>query len=316
MSLIEAEIGRVEIIRRLEDLEAGRPSVVTVGVFDGVHLGHQTIMRIVKADAAEKNAGAVAITFDRLPVELINPAAGTRLITTLDQKLDLIAEMGMDLCVVMPLEQQLLDMPAERFVTNVLRDKLHAVQVVVGTNFGFGKGRTGNVSLLRQMGPEMGFEVVGVSPMKLDGALISSTVIRRLIAEGNIDRANVMLGHPFAIQGRVVPGDGIGQTLGFPTANIEPIERQVIPAKGVYAVTVKLDGASWIGAMNIGIRPTVDGRENLAEVYIVGFSGNIYGRELRVEFHHRLRDELRFRDVDALKRQIQADVEQIVEMLA
>lgn len=306
----------MEIIRRPEDLEARRPSVVTVGVFDGVHLGHQTIMHIVKADAAERNTGSVAITFDRLPEDLINPAAGTRLITTLDQKLELIAEMGMDLCVVMPLEQELLDMPAERFVTDILRARLHTVQLVVGTNFAFGKGRAGNVSLLRQMGPEMGFEVVGVSPIKLDGSLVSSTVIRRLIAEGNIDRANKLLGHPFAIQGKVVPGDGIGQTLGFPTANIEPLERQVIPPKGVYAVTVKLDGASWIGAMNIGIRPTVDGRENLAEVYIVGFSGNIYGRELRVVFHHRLRDELRFRDVDALKRQIQADVQRIVEMLS
>ena len=305
----------MEIVRGLEDLKPGPPSVVTVGVFDGMHIGHQTIMRIVKADAEEHKARSVAVTFDRMPEEVVSPGSTTPYITTLDQKLDLIASQGMDLAVVLALEQHILDMSAEDFVRSVLCERLRTLQLVVGTNFVFGKGRAGNIELLRRMGRQYGFEVVGMSPIKLDGSLVSSTVIRRLIANGKIERANEMLGRPFTLQGEVVRGRGIGIQLGFPTANIRVPERQIIPDKGVYATTVYLDGRKWIGAMNIGLRPTVGGRTTLVEVYIVGFSGNIYGRELRVEFHRRLRDEARFADTDALKRQIQADVQRIVEML-
>lgn len=305
----------MDIVRRLEDMEPGSPSVVTVGVFDGVHLGHQTIMRIVKAGAEARKVRSVAVTFDRLPEELVSPTSSTSYISTLDQRLELIAQQGMDMSVVLPLGPEVLDMSAEDFVTEILHRKLRTVQLVVGTNFVFGKGRAGNLDLLRRMGQKLGFEVIGVSPIKLDGSLVSSTVIRRLIANGNIERANELLGHPFTLQGEVVTGEGIGRTLGFPTANMQVSDRQIIPAKGVYAVTLDLDGRKWIGASNIGLRPTVGGRHSLVEVYIIGFSGNIYGREIRVEFHHRIREETRFHDVDALKRQIQADIQHIVEML-
>ncbi len=305
----------MDIIRRLEDLEPGPASVVTVGVFDGVHIGHQTIMRIVKADAEERKARSVAVTFDRMPEEVVSPQSVTPYITTLDQKLELIAAQGMDLAVVLPLEEHILDMSAEEFVRSVLCRKLRTLRLVVGTGFVFGKGRTGNTELLRRMGQECSFEVVGMSPIKLDNSLVSSTVIRRLIANGSIERANEMLGRPFTLQGEVVQGEGIGRQLGFPTANIHVPERQVIPGKGVYAVTVHLDSQRYIGAMNIGMRPTVGGKALFVEVYIVGFTGNIYGRELRVEFHRCLREETQFADTDTLKRQIQADVQRIVEML-
>ena len=306
----------MEIVRNLHNLKPGPASVVTVGVFDGVHLGHQTIMRIVKAGALERNVRAVAVTFDRLPEELTHPESPTRFITTLDQKLALIAEQGMDLTVVMPLEQRLLDMPAAGFVTDVLHGKLRGVQLVVGTNFAFGKGREGDLDLLRTMGSALGFEVVGVSPLRLDNFLVSSTVIRRLLAKGDVERANELLGSLFALEGEVVPGEGIGQTLGFPTANLRLPDRQIVPAKGVYAATVRFDGGRWIGAVNIGTRPTVNGQGVLVEVYIVGFSGNVYGKMLRVEFHHRLRDEMRFPDIEALKNRIRDDVRQIVNMLS
>ena len=305
----------MEIIRSLESLESGPPSVVTVGVFDGVHLGHQTIMRIVKAGAVERNVRAVAITFDRLPEEMTHPESTTRYITTLDQKLDLIAEQGIDLAAVMPLEKKLLDMRARRFVKDILHSKLSTVQLVVGTSFAFGKGREGNLDLLRNMGRGLGFEVVGVSPIKLDNFLVSSTVIRRLIAKGEVERANELLGRCFTLEGEVVPGEGIGQILGFPTANLRLGERQIVPAKGVYAAVTYLDGERWAGAMNIGSRPTVSGKGLLVEVHVIGFSGNLYGRKLRVEFHHRLRDEMRFPGIEALKKQIRADVERIEAML-
>ncbi len=305
----------MEIIRSIDELTARTPSVVTVGVFDGVHLGHQTIMRIVRADAEERKARSVAVTFDRMPEELVHPSSNPVFITTLDEKLNLIAAQGIDLTVVLPLEQHILDITADDFIHDILCRRLCTVQLVVGATFGFGKGRAGNLDMLRREGAECGFGVLGMSAIEFDGELVSSTVIRRLIADGDIDRANEMLGRPFMMQGEVVRGEGIGTTLGFPTANIAVPERQVMPARGVYACTVNLDGRRWVGAMNIGTRPTVGGQGTLVEVYLIGFSGELYGRELRVEFHHRLRAETKFPDREALTRQIQVDVQQIAEML-
>ena len=305
----------METVRRLEDLEVGAPSVVTVGVFDGVHVGHQAIMCIVKADAAELGARAVAVTFDRDPEELVNPAKAVPYVTTLRRKVELIAEQDMDLAVVLPLERSLMDMSAERFVSSVLHEKLSAVQVVVGANFAFGKGRAGNVGLLRKMGRSLGFGVVEVSPIRVDGILVSSTAIRRLLAEGKVEKANVLLGHPFILEGKVVAGDGIGRSMGYPTANIEPVPEQIVPGGGVYAVSVDVGKAARPGVANIGIRPTMGGRGITIEVYIIGFLGDLYGRELAIAFHRRLRDEVRFPDAEALKLQIARDVEQASKLV-
>ena len=305
----------METIRRLDDLKPGLASVVTVGVFDGVHLGHQAIMRIVKAAAAEHAARSIVVTFDRNPQELLCPAGSMPYITTLRQKLALISKQDMDVAVVLPLKQDLIDMPPEQFVSDVLHGKLRAIQLVVGTNFAFGKGRAGKVELLRQMGQQLGFEVIAVSPIRADGILVSSTVIRNLLADGKIEKANGLLGRPFALEGKVAKGDGIGRALGYPTANIQPAEKQILPGKGVYAVSVNLENDTWPGVANVGVRPTFGGQERGVEVYIVGFSGNVYGQELDIGFHARLRDEISFRDADALKRQIGLDVEQALRLI-
>jgi len=305
----------LETIRRFEELRPGIVSVATVGVFDGVHLGHQAIMRAVKAAASARGARSAVVTFDRDPEELVSPEGSAAYITTLRQKLALIAEQDMDLAVVMPLERRLVDMPAEQFVSEVLCGKLSVVHVVVGTNFVFGKGRSGGVKLLREMGQEIGFEVTAVSPVKVGGVSVSSTAIRRLISDGKIEKANELLGHPYALAGRVVPGDGIGRSLGYPTANVRPVEKQVLPARGVYAVSVRLDEMSWAGVANLGVRPTVGSREMSVEVYIVGFSGDIYGQELEVAFHSRLRGEIHFPNTEALKRQINLDVERALQLV-
>jgi len=283
--------------------------VVTVGVFDGVHLGHQAIMRIIETGAEGYSARSVVITFDRNPVELAADSVPPY-ITTLRQKLGLIAQQGINLAVVLPLERRIIDMPAEEFVSSVLCEKLAALQVVVGTNFRFGRERSGDVRLLREMGTRLGFEVVAVSPIRVDGVTISSTVIRRLLVNGKVEMAGELLGHPFALEGRVVPGRGIGRDLGYPTANIQPAEKQVVPGSGVYAVSVQVYGKRWTGAANIGVGPTVGGREATVEVHILGFSGNILGEELQMFFHHRLRDEILFADAEALKAQIRSDIEQ------
>jgi len=300
----------LEAIRRLEDLRVRAPSVVTVGVFDGVHVGHQAIMRIVKADAAELGARSVVVTFDRDPEELVYPTKAAPHLTTLRRKVELIAEQGMDLAVVLPLGGWLIDMPAERFVSSILYEKLSAVQIVVGANFAFGKDRAGDARLLRKMGRDLGFGVVEVSPIKVDSLLVSSTAIRKLLADGKIELANVLLGHPFVLEGRVIAGDGIGRSIGYPTANVEPVREQIVPGGGVYAVSVKVGDTTWTGVANIGARPTIGSRGTGIEVYLIGFSGDLYGRELAAVFHHRLRDEIKFPDVEALKSQIARDIEQ------
>jgi len=284
---------------------------VTVGVFDGVHLGHQAIMSLVRSAGEELGVRSVAVTFDRNPQELVNPSHPVPYISTLRRKLALIEERSIDIALVLPLERELLDMPAERFVTEILHARLCAVKLVVGANFRFGKDRAGNAQLLQRMGRELGFEVIAVSPVMVDGKPVSSTAIRRLLTEGKIELADSMLGHPFSLEGTVVAGEEIGRTLGYPTANIQPAEKQIVPGRGVYAVQTEL-GA---GVANIGTRPTVGGQKSGMEVYIVGFSGNIYGRELRVDFLHRLRDEVRFPDAEALKKQIGADIQQAMQLI-
>lgn len=305
----DSESFTMKIIRNLEDIKPGAPSVVTIGVFDGVHLGHQEIMRIVGSTAQARGARSVVVTFDRNPEEIVHPSNPVPYITTLPQKLDLIAQQGIDLTVVLPLEKWLVDMPAEDFVSRILHEKLGAVQVVVGPDFVFGKGRAGNTELLRRLGEGCGYDVTTVPPIRVGDFVVSSTAIRRLISEGDVDRANELLGHPFSLTGKVVRGEGVGRSLGFPTANIEAPEKQILPGNGIYALAVMLDGRRWIGVSNIGNRPTLGGAKTTLEVYILDFSGNIYDRELELIFLHRLRDEIKFPDVDALKRQIALDVE-------
>lgn len=301
----------MQIIRKIEDIAPGTPSVVTVGVFDGVHLGHQAIMSQVRSAAQEMGVRSVAVTFDRNPQELVNPSHPVPYISTLRQKLRLIEEQGMDIALVLPLDRELLDMPPEQFVTDILHERLCAVKLVVGANFRFGKGRAGNVQLLQEMGRELGFEVTAVPPVMADGRTVSSTAIRRLIAEGKTELANWMLGHSFSLEGTVVAGEEIGRTLGYPTANIQPAEKQIVPGRGVYAVQTCLG----IGVANIGARPTVGGQKTSIEVYILDFSGNIYGRELEVDFLHRLRDEVKFPDAEALKKQIEADIQRARQLI-
>lgn len=301
----------LETIFSLEEIKPGIPSVVTIGVFDGVHVGHQAIMRIVRADSVELGARSVAVTFNRNPVEVVRSGRKIRYITTLRQKLQLIAEQGMDITLVLPVERWLLDMLAKDFVSRILCNKLSTIQVVVGRNFTFGRDRTGNADLLRQMGAKLGFEVVAVSPIRLDDVLVSSTAIRNLLSGGKVEKANVLLGHPFVLEGKVVPGKGVGRSLGFPTANIEPAANQVVPARGVYAVSVNVGNNTYNGVLNIGRCPTISnkGHRESIEVHLIGFAGDLYGQSLEVAFHHRLRDEECFPEVESLKRQIIQDIE-------
>lgn len=300
----------MEVIRDIRELDVDGCSVVTIGVFDGVHIGHQEIMRIVSESARAKCCKSVAVTFDRNPEELVSKDHSVPHISTLMQKLNLIRAQGIDMTVVLPLNMQILSLSADEFVRDIIYRRLSATKVVVGTNFSFGKGRSGNVALLQQMGKELGFEVIAVSSVMSDDIVVSSTVIRKMILNGDIATANRFLGHPFVFEGSVVHGQQIGRTIGFPTVNIMPLEKQVIPAKGIYTVTVYHGDRELVGVCNIGTRPTVEGKSTEVEVHILDFNEDIYGADLSIAFHHRLRSEIKFAKLDDLVKQIKCDIEQ------
>jgi riboflavin kinase / FMN adenylyltransferase len=279
-----------------------RPRHVAVGEFDGVHLGHREVMR----------GADTVLTFEPHPRTVVSPDSAPRLLTSLETKADLIAALGVQELVVIPFDGAFATRSAQDFIDNVLVGQLGAELVSVGENFRFGHRAKGDVALLRA---QDAFETRVVELVELDGEVVSSTHIRELIEGGVVERARECLGAPFQLRGTVVHGDKRGRTLGFPTANIVPDPALVHPGHGVYAcrAAVELDGEwrSWPAATNVGVRPTfVTGRGLLVEPFLLGFEGDLYGRELRLEFLARLRGELRFESVDELIEQMERDVEE------
>ncbi|MEN6372859.1 MAG: bifunctional riboflavin kinase/FAD synthetase [Armatimonadota bacterium] len=297
------------VIRGLENVPEGiGKSAVSIGMFDGVHLGHQALLSVLRSEAERVDGPAVVFTFDRHPMELLGPDRAPLYITTLDQKIELIENAGADMVVVASFDHALADLSPEEFVDRILVKKLNAAVVVVGSNFKFGRKRAGDIDKLTELGKERGFKVVTVEPIVAHGSKVSSTRVRNAIERGDVESAGKLLGHPFNMIGRVVSGQGLGRKLGFPTANIDVEPKQIVPANGVYAVEVILEGKHLTGVCNIGVRPTLGVNERSIEIYIDGFEGNIYGAEIASAFHCRLRDEVKFEDLEALKAQIAKDV--------
>ena len=285
-----------------------RPSAVALGVFDGVHLGHRAILGAAVAHARATGSPALACTFEPHPMEVLQPDRAPLPITTLDERLDLIAACGIDGAVVLEFTRELAAVEPEAFVKDVLVDRLAARQVVVGFNHRFGRGARGDAALLRELGSRLGFSVDVIEPLTVDGVPVSSTAIRAALGRGDLDAAARMLGRPYTLPGKVVAGAGRGRTLGFPTANVAP-DRPVLVAAGVYACTVEVGGQRRQAVVNVGVRPTF-GEEALAvEAYLFDFSGDLYGQTVRLAFVSRVREERRFGSIDALRAQIADDVE-------
>jgi riboflavin kinase / FMN adenylyltransferase len=271
-----------------------RPRRLAVGEFDGVHLGHREVIR----------GADTVLTFDPHPMAVIHPEAAPRLLTSLPVKADLVAALGADEMVVIPFDREFASRSAQDFIDDVLIRRLGATHVSVGENFRFGHKAAGDVELLR--GQE-GFETRVAPLVEVEDEIVSSSHIRGLVVAGEVDHAARFLGYPFQLRGRVVEGDRRGRNLGFPTANLVPDERLVYPGHGVYAGLA--DGRP--AAVNVGVRPTfATGRGVLIEAYVLDFDGDLYGRDLRLEFVDRLRGERRFGSVDALVEQMRRDVEQ------
>ena len=288
-----------------------RGAVVTIGAYDGVHLGHRAVIAEVRRLAAERGCETAVVTFDRHPATVVRPESAPKLLTDLEQKLELLADTGVDYTLVVHFDRARSQESAEDFVKEVLAGCLNARAVVVGHDFHFGRGRTGNVSLLATMGGELGFDVLGLRLTEGDGEAISSTRIRKLIAAGDVAAAAALLGRPHQIRGTVRSGDKRGRELGFPTANVHVPGDVLLPGDGIYAGWyLRPDGSRHATAISLGRRPTFydDQTESLLEAYLLDFEGDLYGEEARVEFVTHLRDELRFDSVDALVEQMQADV--------
>ena len=281
--------------------------MLALGNFDGVHRGHRKILDRVRISASERGATAGIVTFDPHPPRVVRPDKAPPLLMTTAQRLEAIAEAGVHSAAIVRFTTELSRWDPETFVRTVLVDWLHVAEVWVGANFLFGHDRAGNYSLLRALGAQYGFKAEKIDPVRYKDFVVSSTRIRRLVAEGRVDEAGALLGHQYYIDGTVVEGDKRGRTLGFPTANLKS-DNELLPPHGVYATTVTIDGVVRPSVTNVGVRPTVDhsGR-TMVEAHLFDFSDDLYGRTVRVGFVQRMRDERAFESVDALRAQIADD---------
>ncbi len=304
----------MEVLHHPGNCEAGRPTAVTIGAYDGVHTGHRFVIERVKRVAAEQGLASVVITFDRHPAEVVRPESAPRLLTDLDQKLELLAETGVDYVLLVHFDEGRADESAEDFVRDVLVGCLETRAVVVGHDFHFGNKRLGSVPMLQDMGASMGFDVTGMRLFSdgLDKDPVSSTRIRALLAEGSVGEAASLLGRPHQVRGRVVHGDQRGRELGYPTANVALASAIALPADGVYAGWYQRpDGLRRPAALSLGRRPTFyeDQEMSLLEAYLLDFDGDLYEEPARVEFVAHLRSQAKFESVHALKEQMGRDVE-------
>jgi len=301
----------MNIIHAANELEPGSRRVcVAIGMFDGVHLGHQQVIRQTIEDARQHEGIAVAITFDCHPNSVVAPERNPPLIYSLSQRLRVIESLGIDVALSIHFDQAFSEISGEQFIRALVRDFRNLHSLCVGSAFTFGHRRSGNVELLKRLGKELLFMVHGLASVSLDGKVVSSTRIREAIRDGNLDAASQMLGRTYALAGRVIRGDQLGRQLGFPTANLE-FAGLVVPPNGVYAAHALVEGRQHRAVVNIGLRPTLQNpaRQLQIEIHLLDFSGDLYDQELGIAFVGKLRGEHRFPSLEALRKQIERDIE-------
>ncbi len=307
----------MKIVEALPDFHSDTGTVVTSGTFDGVHIGHQQILQQVVALAVEKRVPSVVLTFWPHPRYVLGKSEDQlKLLTTFDEKAQLIEAQGIDYLVKLPFTRAFSNLSPEDYVQKILQDALHTQTLIIGYDHHFGKNRAGDFDFLTSNQVRFGFELKEIPKQEIDDVGISSTKIRQALQQGKVTSVIKRLGRPFALSGRVVKGDGLGRTIDFPTANIEVAEAyKLIPAHGVYAVKVLLEGALYDGMLNIGVRPTIGEKEVRIEVNIFNFKNSLYGKRLEIRFYKKLRDEQRFLNIQALKTQLLKDREGAIKVL-
>ena len=291
-----------------DNAKIARPTVLTLGVFDGLHLGHQLIMQTVVERARAAGAVPTVITFEPHPRAVLHPESAPPLLQTFDQKVEAFGVLGIEQTIVIHFDREFSQIRAEDFLRDVVVDRLQTKEVYLGRGFAFGNNREGNIELLRQVSGRLGFLADEVPEVRLRSHRIGSTRIRELLSQGRVNLARRMLGRPYGVEGRVVRGAERGAQLGFPTANLQP-QNRVIPRGGVYVTATLIEGEWRRSVTNIGTKPTFGpGNEKSVETFVLNWSGDLYGDVVRVRFLHRLRDEKKFASIDELKSQIKNDV--------
>ena len=293
-------------------------TVLTVGTFDGVHAGHRVLINTVVEKAKEKNSRSVLVTFDPHPREIINPGkSGIKLLSTLEERSELLADLGVDEMVVIPFDRDFSLLTSEEFVREIIWKKIGVKEFVIGYDHQFGRNREGTVDTVQQLGAELGFTSHVVSRQEVEHKTVSSTAIRNAIQnEGDMKLAATFLERFYILHGTVVHGERRGNKIGFPTANIHPENPgKIIPKKGVYAVWVRVEGSYYKGMMNIGVRPTFKGKEQTLEVHIFNFDQDIYGMDVQIQFVERIRNERSFDGAEELIEQLKTDQKNVQHTL-
>jgi riboflavin kinase/FMN adenylyltransferase len=308
---------RMNRIDGLENMPELKGSVVTDGMFDGVHLGHQQILQKLIQEAKKFKVPSVLVTYWPHPRHVLSPKQEKlQLLTSLNEKAEILQNQGLDYLLVLPFTHKFSQISHIQFVEDILVGKLHTQKLIVGYDHHFGKDRLGNMDYLRSAGLEFGFDVQQIGKQEVEDIAISSTKIRYALKNHLIETAAQFLGRPYGLLGKVVEGDKKGRTIGFPTANLEPdYGEKLIPADGVYATRIWMDGQPFSAMTNIGFRPTVNGKTRRIETHLIDFKGDLYGKTLKLEFIAPIRDEIKFSSLDELKEQLQHDQQMALKLL-
>jgi riboflavin kinase/FMN adenylyltransferase len=295
--------------KELARLSADNDMLLTIGVFDGVHLGHRYLIAQLKELARQQGLLSGVVTFRRHPQEVLSPQTKLPFLTDLAQRTNLLKNEGVEAIITLSFTRELAQLSARQFMA-LLMKYLRMRGVVIGPDFALGQNREGNTDALRRLGQEMGFSVTVVPPIIIDGEVVSSTAIRKALAQGDMKRVQNLVGRPFSLHGRVIPGARRGIELGFPTANLDIDPEQALPAEGVYVSRAHIDDQAYPSMTNIGQRPTFGGGEQVVEVYLLDYHSDLYGQELTIDIIERLRGEKKFDTPEELKKQIAEDVKQ------
>ena len=299
----------MQVEKELAKLTPEKDTLLTIGVFDGVHLGHKYLLSQLTKQAKEQDLLSGVVTFNRHPHEVLAPQTKLPFLTDLAQRINLLKNEGVEAIFTLSFTRELAQLSARQF-TSLLKKYLRMRGIVIGPDFALGQTREGNVAILRTLGQEMGFSVTVIPPVMIDGEVVSSTAIRNALANGDMKRVLNLIGRPFSLNGRVTKGAGRGEGLGFPTANLDIDPGQALPADGVYATWTDIDGQAYQSMTSIGRQPTFGGSQRVVEVYILDYHSNLYGRELKIDIMERLRGEKQFDTPEELKKQITKDINQ------
>lgn len=290
-------------------------TLLTIGVFDGVHAGHRYLLKQLQERAAERNLLSGVVTFSPHPQSVLHPHRQLPWLTSLEDRVGAFQTLGVSVIAVLTFTPKLAQLSARKFIS-LIKNYLNMRGILVGPDFALGKGKEGNIDVLRSLGCEMGFSVDVIPPFKINGEIVSSTLIRRALAEGDMRKVTKLMGRYFYLEGKIITSEKRGRVLGFPTANLDIKPQQALPGNGIYATIAHVQGKYFHSATNIGIRPTFGGGEEMVETHLLNYRGNLYGKNIRVEFVQKVRDEKRFPSSEELKTQIQEDIREVEAILA